>query len=361
MSLLIITIVSSLAPGSSVLSTDTSSTNGPDLSGHKILPGQHQPTTDPAIASISLKEPRINSYDTYPQPTSRLFSLKPVATEDTLSSIPKDPAPNDTEPPRSRLLALGAQSKNATSPLSQIWASGQDPKVVPNQPDVAWAARQRGPSPSVQQQFDLLAAQSQNVIQPVTTDRNELHRHNLDQQFASGSRILGSNALQENFMSPEHPQFGRVTPNAREAQFAMPPRVVGSGIDRPPSISTQLDMLQMNDNRFRKSTPPASLYTSGNPISPVDAQGLNSQFSGGKGSRFAKFFDGKPRDGPSPGAAIPGQNLHGLSPSPGAKMLGRSDIGTFPPPNNNNSVADSRAFGDIIAMLNNSAVSLLSY
>lgn len=80
------------------------------------------------------------------------------------------------------------------------------------------------------------------------------------------------------------------------------------------------------------------------PGQPFD--GVNSGIAAAKGSRFAKFFDGKGRDSNPTTVASKG-------------MMG--NLATLPPQKTGalgHHNADARAMEDIFAMLNNSAVSL---
>lgn len=84
----------------------------------------------------------------------------------------------------------------------------------------------------------------------------------------------------------------------------------------------------------------------------IDASG--NGYAVPKGSRFAKFFDGKARDAPPAKAQTP---IDFTSPSPNHGQGQRFDQGSFGGPPNG--VGEQRTMEDIIAMLANSQVSFL--
>lgn len=88
------------------------------------------------------------------------------------------------------------------------------------------------------------------------------------------------------------------------------------------------------------------------PVHDISNGSNGSAYATGKGSRFAKFFDGKGRDAPQVSAKspTPNSNFGSSSPGPGHReehgFNGMMGVGGG---------VDNRAMDDLFAMLNNSA------
>ena len=94
---------------------------------------------------------------------------------------------------------------------------------------------------------------------------------------------------------------------------------------------------------------PNSQFSSGTPdnaLTELNSNGYNAT----KGSRFAKFFDGKTRDGPSSAKSQSPVGFASSSPVPGQRL----DQGSYGPPPSNQE--ERRTVDELFAMLSNSQV-----
>ena len=124
-------------------------------------------------------------------------------------------------------------------------------------------------------------------------------------------------------------------------------------IDRaPPNIAPHADVPQ----RMPADRSPLNQHPQFNP-GAVDQSQIDPNSNGyaaSKGSRFAKFFDGKPKEQPPPPAPQAQMPVGFTSPSP--NLGPRFDQGGYNPSSNGE---EPRTMDDIIAMLANSQACIL--
>jgi hypothetical protein len=143
---------------------------------------------------------------------------------------------------------------------------------------------------------------------------------------------------------PQH-GFAPFEDPSRQAIFLEGARE-SKGIVQPESIRrpTELNLY----SEFAPSIHPAPFGT-GLSQSAVDSASGSGAYATSKGSRFAKFFDGKTREAQAATKSPSHVGLQSSSPAPSH----RHDIGSFNGVSTGNN--DNRAMEDIFAMLSNSS------
>ena len=240
--------------------------------------------------------------------SSRLFSSDPsvVGKPSVDAAIPANQAPQSHPPGGSRLLALGSRNPQNAVASSVRSTSSQSP---------ASFVQKNG-------NVGVNAVTGAGVSQPIEPPSH----------FAPVAETLRANngfsPFDEQRDAPAHPNT-----SASEAMHRGPLAFTGDRTSFPA------------DHILAAEPGLGGGFSNGHTIQSFEPVG--SGIAAAKGSRFAKFFDGKSRDGQPASFAKGPIGTSGLSQPTSQKM----DLPSLHPPHN----SEARAMEDIFAMLNNSA------
>ncbi|TDL28665.1 hypothetical protein BD410DRAFT_781186 [Rickenella mellea] len=289
--------------------------------------------------------PKPSNVDVGVRKTSRLFS-KPLSEHNDPSvdggqGISSPVA--QFEPPRqSRLLALGSK------------VSPQIPQQAPS--ETFWSGSQMISAPMATQQNSHRQVKLPTGIPP-PGNPDMLNRFGQgmytkpSQQTMDGDGVHSMRAFPQvdHHMSSIQPTDA--FPDGGHSSSIIDRLAYSSHVDSPQ---------QVGDARvMSNSTPPTagSLTQTVNHASTFDGQAgtTSANFAMGKGSRFAKFFDDKSKIGASALGDGRGQPAVGGAPSATTSPRQENPAFNTMPNMSTSGVSNGRNFGDILAMLNNSA------
>ncbi|KAL4064972.1 hypothetical protein V8B97DRAFT_1193294 [Scleroderma yunnanense] len=299
------------------------------------------------------------SLPTLPKQGSSL-SIRPgeEATCDSFKSPPThhitSPSPSAVTHPSAHESELLDTSKSANSRFSQTPSSSDLSSIhetAKPSMDVPMVLNQ-GPQSNPTTGSRLLALGSRSSQNPVGPPRSAASQSPIS--FSQKSSLVGANILVGVGGNPTQALGDISAQGPVPTESFRPPngfypfddRRDGSSSDTPfhslafpgeqtTSVSEQASLLELGVGLAGNA--------SGQPLECV-----NSGVAAAKGSRFAKFFDGKGREGQGPLASKGGMGNLGPLPPTGAQKV---EIGSLNPSGN----AEARAMEDIFAMLNNSA------
>lgn len=320
-------------PPQTLLSILASGSHDPGATPLTITHHNPPPPNDPLLDASATTGSRF-----FPKPLPNqapAASQAPDRNAFEVSSV-RSPAPTQFNPPQgSRLLAFRTSSAASASGISS--SKPQSPANPLN-----------GQGTSFQHPPGLPGSHSHNVLQGGIS-----LSHSPDIPFNSRASMPDNLRVQQQGFSPfdeaSRTAFGheqlRDPSNFANGSDQLRRASAAAASDRSP-FSTPIDpgYNDLNNGRFLNmidsSVGASSSFTGGHvPAVPT--------YATGKGSRFAKFFDGKAREGPQPAARKPS----GFVSPPTAGH--RQDSGAFDAMMGGN--PDNRAMNDIFAMLSNSS------
>lgn len=301
------------------------------------------------------------------------ISLQSSATQPLINRDAQTPSSSFDPPRQSRLLAFGAQSRNAaqTGLPAQLGASAgigiaQTPENVPftgtgtsegldaanlsRQPaEPHWATSRTTTSPSFPHSFAQQGVTDRSSIlgqQPLGSSiPNVDNLSRLQDQELSHLLLNDNPSLRSHFAAEGIRDQFNIPNNARPlVSDSRSTSISLTGNDRVMGFVSPSEALHQLDGRGRNGTPPAAPFGSTSPISPYDGQ-VQPAMSVGKGSRMAKHFERVNRETPALNGMARGQMNQGMG------MGGREQQGLNMPLG----AGQARNIADLLTMLNNSA------
>ncbi|KAH7921806.1 hypothetical protein BV22DRAFT_1095867 [Leucogyrophana mollusca] len=297
----------SLSDGTQALLSILSSSSSPGLNGPN--------TSRPADSDTSFEKLKPSGSRFFPNPIASDLPAPQASMKPSMEAIvaSSQTSTQNNPPAGSRLLAFASRAPHITD-NSQIIAPGPTSVQM---------------HPSIQHKNGVLASSLGGVQNGGIT----MFTHG-DNPVASSSSISDNLRSPRNF-SPLDEVRDRAAIAASSEAFRR-----GSAALSGERNSFLMEQAASNDTGLHGGIP------NNNPGTAYDAGG--SGVATAKGSRFAKFFDGKGRDTPAANKGPGG----GLGPSLGHPGS-RQELGNFTGMSGNN--PDTRAMEDIFAMLSNSA------